>query len=54
MMTRLVVITGRVEQVQAVIPILCEVSGADSVLGLERLTIFPTPRNAPSHLLQSL
>lgn len=51
MLSRMMVITLRVGQVQAVTPVLYELSGANSVLDVERLTIFPP--NTPSHLLQS-
>lgn len=47
MMTRMVVITPRVGQVQAVTPILYEISGAASVLDVERLTIFPPKHSFP-------
>lgn len=51
MVTRMVVIMPRVGRVQAVTPVLYELSGADSVLDVERLTTFPA--NTLSLLLRS-
>lgn len=47
MMTGMVVIKPRAGQVQAATPILYELSGAASVLDVERLILFPPKHSFP-------